>query len=296
VVFDCIEFNPALRWIDVMAEIAFTVMDLRHRGRADFAQRFLNDYLEETGDYAGLRLLPYYLVYRSMVRAKVAAIRAAQEKDTVARERDEADFRAHLALAEIFAAPRLPALAITSGPSGSGKSVLAAQLAASGDWIRIRSDVERKRLAGLAAPERSRSDVGQGLYTGDMTERTYARLGELARVVIETGFSVVVDATFLERSRRDAFRGLARELGVPFVILAPETPATVMRERVIARERSGIDPSEASVAVLDRQLARAEPLASDELAFVVRVDTSSEIDGAEVATRVEERIALQRRT
>ena len=295
VVFDCIEFNPALRWIDVMAEVAFTAMDLRHRGRADFAQRFLNDYLEDTGDYAGLRVLPYYLVYRAMVRAKVAAIRAAQEKDTVAQERDEADFRAHLALAEAFAAPRAPALAITTGASGSGKSFLAAQLAASGDWIRIRSDVERKRLAGLEASARSRAGVGESLYAAEKTERTYARLAEFARVVVEAGFPVVVDATFLERTQRDAFRGLARDLGVPFLIIAPDTSISVMRERLIAREQAGSDASEATLAVLERQLTRAEPLALDEFACVIRVDASRAIDAAELAMRVQERIAPQRR-
>ncbi len=235
-------------------------MDLRHRGRPDFAQRFLNGYLEATGDYGGLRLLPFYLVYRAMVRAKVAAIRAAQEKDAAARDRDEADFRAHLALAESFAAPGAPALAITMGASGSGKSFLAAKLAAAGTWIRVRSDVERKRLAGVAAPERSRSDVGQGLYAADMTGRTYARLADLARAVIDAGFPVVVDATFLARIQREAFSGLARELGV-----------------------------------LERQLASAEPLAADELACAVRVDTGRANEAAEVAIRVQERIAPQLR-
>jgi hypothetical protein len=291
VVFDCIEFNPALRWIDVMAEIAFTVMDLRHRGRPDFAQRFLNGYLEATGDYGGLRLLPFYLVYRAMVRAKVAAIRAAQEKDPAARDRDQADFRAHVALAEAFAAPGARALAITMGASGSGKSFLAAKLVDSGAWIRIRSDVERKRLAGVAAPERSHSDVGQGLYAADVTGRTYARLAELARAVIEAGLPVIVDATFLARIQREAFSGLARELGVPFVIVVPETPVTVMRERVIAREQGGADASEATPVVLERQLASAEPLAAGELARAVRVDTSRANDAAELAIRIQERIA-----
>jgi aminoglycoside phosphotransferase family enzyme/predicted kinase len=295
VVFDCIEFNPRLRWIDVISEVAFTVMDLRHRGRADFAQRFLTDYLEETGDYAGLRLLPYYLVYRSMVRAKVAAIRAAQEQDPAARDRDEADFRAHLALAESFAAPRAPALAITMGASGSGKSYLAAKLVDSGAWIRARSDVERKRIAGLPAAERTKSAVGAGLYLAEMTDWTYARLADVARHAIAAGFPIVVDATFLERARRDAFRALAQELGVPFVILVPETPVAVMRERVVARERAGADASEATPAVLDRQLALAEPLAPDELAFAVRVDTGRANDATELALRVQERIAPPRR-
>jgi predicted kinase len=186
-------------------------------------------------------------------------------------------------------------LAITMGASGSGKSFLAAQLVAAGDWIRVRSDVERKRIAGIAAPERSRSDLGQRLYEADMTGRTYARLAEHARAVIEAGFPVIVDATFLERMQREAFRGLARDLGVPFVIVVPETPVEVMRERVIAREQAGADASEATPAVLDRQLARAEPLAPDERACVIRIDTGRANDAAGLAIHVQERIAPQLR-
>jgi len=122
VVFDCIEFNPALRWIDVMAEIAFTVMDLRHRGHQEFAQRFLNDYLEESGDYAGLAVLRFYLVYRAMVRAKIAAIRAPQETDAAASARSHAEFHTYLALAEAFAHPQPPSMVITSPGYSVGTS------------------------------------------------------------------------------------------------------------------------------------------------------------------------------
>ncbi|MCX7892612.1 MAG: AAA family ATPase [Burkholderiales bacterium] len=290
VVFDCIEFNPALRWTDVAAEIAFTVMDLRRRGRPDLAQRFLNGYLDASGDYAGLRLLPYYLVYRAMVRAKVAAIRASQETDAAARERDAADVRAHLALAESFAAERQPALVITCGASGSGKSFVAGRLAATGDWIRIRSDVERKRLAGLDAAARTGSGVGAGLYTPDMTERTYARLAALARTVVAAGYPALVDATFLERTRREAFRALAGGLGVPFLILAPAAPADVMRERVAARERAAADPSEATLAVLERQLATAEPLAAEETAHALVIDAAGPVEADALATAVAARL------
>jgi hypothetical protein len=290
VVFDCIEFNPALRWIDVMAEVAFTVMDLLHRGRRDLAQRFLNDYLEETGDFAGLAVLRFYVVYRAMVRAKIAAIRATQETATASRERDRADLLAHLALAEACARAAPPALVVTCGASGSGKSFAARALAGTGEWIRIRSDIERKRLAGLAAAERSGSGLGTDLYAGSMTVRTYAQLAKSARIVLDAGYPVVVDATFLSRRLRDAFRGLAAGLEVPFLVLVPQASAATMRARVQARATAGGDPSEATVEVLDRQLADAEPLAPDELPSVVQFDAERAIDAQALADAVAARL------
>jgi aminoglycoside phosphotransferase family enzyme/predicted kinase len=291
VVFDCIEFNPALRWIDVMAEIAFTVMDLRHRGRLDYAQRFLNDYLEASGDYAGLAVLRFYLVYRAMVRAKIAAIRAPQETSAATRARSHAEFRAYLTLAEVIANPEPPAMVITCGPSGSGKSHLAAKLACTGEWIRIRSDVERRRLSGLDAGQRSGAGLGAGMYAAPMGRRTYARLLDLAHIVVKAGFPVIVDATFLARTQRDAFRALAASLGVPFAILKPRAPVAVMRERVVARADAGGDASEATVAVLERQLAQAQPLAADEEALAVEFDNRGSVDVARLAAAVRMRLS-----
>ncbi|MCC7326414.1 MAG: AAA family ATPase [Burkholderiales bacterium] len=291
VVFDCIEFNPAMRWIDVMAEIAFTVMDLNHRARPDLAQRFLNGYLEATGDYAGLGVLRFYLVYRAMVRAKIAAIRATQSNDAATSARDHADFRAHLDLAVEFTRADPPAMLITCGPSGSGKSYLAALLAGTGEWIRVRSDVERKRLSGLAAGERSASAPGAGLYATTMNERTYARLAELAATVVEAGYPVIIDATFLERKQRCAFRKLAASLGIGFAILAPQVPVELMRERVQTRAARGADTSEATVAVLERQLEFAQALDADENAATVRIDTSGDIDVEALAVGVAARLA-----
>ncbi len=289
-VFDCIEFNPALRWVDVMAEIAFTTMDLVHRRRPDLAHRFLNRYLELTGDYAGLPVLRFYMVYRAMVRAKVAAIRATQESDSQARERDERDFIAHLDLAEAFAHPSGPALLITHGLSGSGKSFVASKLAEAGDWIRIRSDVERKRLAGLAPLARSGSPIAGGLYAAGMSERTYSRLAELARTILGAGFPVIVDATFLDLAQRRAFCALARDLGVPFAILAPQAATATLRQRLRARDAAGTDASEATIAVLERQLRELEPLDADELALAVAVDETMARDSVALAAAVAKRL------
>ena len=146
-VFDCIEFDPRLRWIDVMSEVAFIVMDLTHRGRPDLARRLLNRYLEHTGDYGGLAVLHYYLVYRALVRASVAAIRAAQRGGNAVGGNE---VRGYLDSAEQFTRTPAPRLIITHGVSGSGKTTLTSALLEAVDLIRIRSDVERKRPAGPA--------------------------------------------------------------------------------------------------------------------------------------------------
>jgi aminoglycoside phosphotransferase family enzyme/predicted kinase len=288
VVFDCIEFSESLRWIDVAAEIAFTLMDLHYRGRSDLAQRFLDGYLAESGDYDLLAMLDFYLVYRTMVRAKIAAIRADQpDASDDRRAAALADFRAHVALAEALIAPRSPALVITHGLSGSGKSYAAARLVERGRWVRARSDVERKRLAGLAPLAASPPELTTRLYGPDASDRTYARLAVLAETALAARFPVIIDATFLERERRESFRALAASCRVPFAILATEAPLALLRARVESRAAQRHDASEATVPVLESQLARAPALAAAELPETVRLDTSSPLDVDALEARLE---------
>lgn len=269
--FDAIEFDPSLRWTDVVADIAFLVMDLDAHACPELAQRFLNAYLEHTGDYDGLYVLRYYAVYRAMVRAKVAAIRGAQG-DAQASAHALAEVRRYLAVAQRFMIERRAYLFITHGVSGSGKTWHTGTLVTQRGAIRVRSDVERKRLFGLTAQASSGGDI----YSEDATQRTYARLGALATLVLRAGYSAIADATFLERARRDAFRALARAEGVHCILLAFDAPAATLRERVRSRARTGRDASEADVAVLESQLARREALAADEMenAVVIDADTS----------------------
>lgn len=276
VLFDCLEFNDNLRWIDVISELAFAAMDLDDRGREDLAWRLINRYLEHTGDYAGLRLLRFYQVYRALVRAKVAAIRLGQSDiEAHSRERSAQDLRSYLALAERYTHSGKPALLITHGLSGSGKSFITQELAESLGAIRLRSDVERKRLHGLSAEAHSGSGIASGLYAESATGETYARLAELARIVVQAGLTVIVDATFLKRSQRAIFAALANALGIPFAVLSMRAPERVLRERIAMRDASGRDASEAGVEVLAHQLLNHEPIENEERAFVVEVDTEN---------------------
>jgi aminoglycoside phosphotransferase family enzyme/predicted kinase len=274
-VFDCIEFNDELRWIDVMSEIAFTTMDLADRGRPDLAHRFVNAYLESTGDYAGLAVFPFYLVYRAMVRAKIACLRLGQLEPGDERTALVAEYRGYVDLATHYARAPQPALVITHGLSGSGKTTLTQGLL---EWIgaiRIRTDVERKRLHGLDARARSGSGLDEGLYAADATERTYRRALELGEAVAAAGGVAIVDGTFLRRRQRDLFRARAAELGCPFVILAFTASDAALRARIVERAQRATDASEADLDVLDGQLRTREPLASDERACVVDIDAEA---------------------
>ncbi len=289
VIFDGIEFNPDLRWIDVMNEAAFLVMDLEQAGHAGLARRFLNRWLERTGDYAGLPLLDFYKVYRALVRAKVTAIRLAQP-DLPAAERTSvlAEYGRYVALAEGYIQPRGARLILTHGLSGSGKTRLGQALLEATPLIRIRSDVERKRLFGLAAEARTGAPLEGGIYTPEAGRRTYARLRELARPVLAAGYPVLVDATFLRAGDRKAFAALAREEGVPWTLLDLEAPLEILEARVAGRLTEGSDASEAGIEVLHRQAATRDPLDPEEIRHAVRLDTSEAPDAAGLAAVVAE--------
>ncbi|MFO1196109.1 MAG: AAA family ATPase [Burkholderiaceae bacterium] len=278
VVFDCIEFNDAFRWIDVASEVAFLVMDLLHRGRPELAARFLNDWLELTGDYAGLALLPFYLRYRALVRAKVAAIRAAQRERAGAPSAAAWDeCRADMALAEALDRRPAPWLIAMHGVSGSGKTRVSQALLEAAGAVRVRSDVERKRAHGLAADDHG--GATSAMYSERATADTYERLARLAGEVLGAGFTVIVDATFLERARRTRLRELARAHGVRFAIVDVRAPEPVLRERVSARHAAGTDASDADLRVLDAQLASREPVDPSEADCVRVVDN---VDGADL--------------
>ena len=271
-VFDCLEFNPELRWIDIMSEVAFCYMDLMQRGHSDLAWLYLNTWLEKTGDHGGLALLRYYAVYRALVRVKVAVLRAGQ---TTGAEHDTAlaEARAILDLATTLTYPLPLRLDITHGLSGSGKTTVTQTLMQTPGAIRLRSDVERKRLAGLDALARSGSGVGRDLYAADATRRTYSHLAQLAGAVLDAGWPVIVDATFTARWQRDLLREQAQSRDVTFHILDFQVPLVTLRERIIQRAREGRDASEAGLAVLQHQIDTEEALAVEEQGEIVPINT-----------------------
>jgi len=260
--FDCIEFSEDLRWIDVASELAFTYIDLLDQRQPGLAGWLINEWLSCSGDYDAAPVLRFYAVYRALVRAKVAAIRAAQAGD------DPGQARAYLALADRLVSPQPARLIITHGLAGCGKSRAARRVLLSdptATTLCLRSDVERKRLCGLAPASGSGSPLDGGIYTKDISELTYQRLYALAQILLAAGWSVIVDAAFLERCRRQAFRALAEDAGLAFSVLAPQATPAQLRARVRRRLAKGRDASEATLAVLEQQMHRVEALSPAEL-------------------------------
>lgn len=277
--FDCIEFNPAFRWIDVMNEVAFLFMDLLDRGADPLAWRFLSAYLEAHGVYSGLSVLRFYVVYRAMVRAKVHLMRACQTGlVSVEASRLRRAYESYLALAHRCTMLGRPAILLMHGYSACGKSTIALSLAQELGGVRIRSDVERKRLHGLAPLARTHSAFSSGIYGQDATQATYARLAEAARIVVTSGYTAIVDATFLLRAQRALLRDVATTTGVPIILINVSTPRPFLRARIAARAAHCEDPSEATLAVLDQQVATAEPIVAQEEIPVLTVDGRKALD------------------
>jgi aminoglycoside phosphotransferase family enzyme/predicted kinase len=289
--FDCLEFNDNLRWIDLMSEVAFLTMDLDDRGRSDLARRVLNTYLEHTGDYDGLAVFRFYLVYRALVRAKVASIRLGQNGLNDDEKRQvRVEYLGYARLAERYMQTSHAALIITHGLSGSGKTWVSQQLLESFDAIRIRSDIERKRLHGFAAHERSGSGIDSGIYTAEASQRTYARLAELALAVLRAGHLVIADAAFLKRAQRDQLRAVAEQARVPFVILDIRAPEPALRARLLHRAQQTREASEAGLSVLEHQLATQEPLTAIEQCHTLGIGTEPSTDIASSVYALQKRI------
>ena len=271
--FDGIEFNPQLRWIDVMSEVAFLLMDIRDRGYLHLAHRLLNAYLQHTGDYSGLAVLRYYVVYRALVRAKVAVLRSLQASSTLDEQDAWYEYATYMDLASRYVETPSAALIITHGVSGTGKSFFATRLAEQLGAIQLRSDIERKRLYGFAAGADTKSGIRAGIYSAGASERTYEQLAVLAGTVIAAGFPVIVDATFLQLVRREQFRQLSATLSVPFVLLHFEADKETLYARIRRRQAAGEDPSEAGIEVLEAQLASQDPLLPGEMDAALSVDS-----------------------
>ena len=270
--YDCIEFDEGLRRIDTVNDMAFLVMDLAAHGRDDLAHAALSAWLEDNGDYAGLKPMRYYLVFRAMVRAVVASIRQGQadeeaDPDSGAGSPDSGVAN-YLDLAARLTRPAPARLYLMHGFSGSGKTWLSERLIPALPALRVRSDLERKRLQRQGA-------LPGDLYSAEATRRTYETLAAQCETGLRAGFSMIADATFLRRRERAPFLELADSLGLRAVIVDCNAEPEVLRERVRRRAAERSDVSDADVAVLNRQLADHDELGELERPHVLKVDTEA---------------------
>lgn len=270
VLFDCIEFNEPFRFTDVYADIAFLAMDLEDRGLRPLSSRLISQYLEHTGDYAGLELLNFYKAYRAVVRAKIALFSLAHQSDEGGRQATLRQYRNYANLAESYCAIPSPFLAITCGVSAVGKSHVAQRLVDELGAIRLRSDIERKRLLGQPASAQALND---GIYSSEASIATYQHLHQLASTALHAGFAVVIDATYLKHSQRQAAAAEAEQAGAPFLILDCQAPDATISQWLAQRQQTGTDPSDATLEVIAEQKASREPLQSEELACALSIAT-----------------------
>ena len=289
-VFDCIEFSEPFRYIDVINDLAFLLMDLESRNEPGLANLVLNTYLEYRGDFEGLALLPLYKAYRAMVRAKIALFTMGnpglsdEEKAGLMQS-----YRTYAQLADDSEAIPNRYLLATTGLSASGKTCVSAAMAQQLNLIRLRSDVERKRLYGLAPLANSKSGLGTDLYSAEATRKTYQALADRAGQLLASGQSVIIDAACLKHEERTLFAEVAESQGVPFLLLHCEAPENLRRQWI--RERKG-DASEATEELLDAQQSWFEPLSAEEKSHTIHLHTDQEHVAEAVADRIRRHLGL----
>ncbi|MFI9654875.1 AAA family ATPase [Guyparkeria sp. GHLCS8-2] len=274
-IFDGIEFNDDFRWTDTANDLAFALMDLNKRKLIAPARQLLNRYLEISGDYEALPTLRFYQGYRAAVRAKIALLSLRDGMPDEERDAAWADFREYTDLANAFFTPAKGELFITMGVSGSGKSLASRELVLGRGAIRVRSDAERQRMFTDPAER----------YTEMASDSTYNRLAEIARLGTQSGWPMAIDATFLERARRQQFETLADEIGVPYTILFIECDNEQLLEYLRERQAHGGDISEADEQVLQHQLQKLESLGPDEARHCVRLKCDTPF-GPQIAERL----------
>ena len=278
--FDAIEFNPNLRWIDIANDIAFLAMDLMARERRDLAFTALSAWLEANGAYGSLAVMRFYLAYRSMVRAVVTAIRRGQgsrQEADAERSSVRLDTGRYVELAAHLVDTPPPCLYVMHGFSGSGKTWFSERLVGALPALRVRSDLERKRLAGLTEAQEAKGAIASGLYAADVTDRTYEALARCCETGLRAGFDMIADATFLRRRHRTRFYELAASLAAGFAIVECHAPPDLLEQRLRQRAALQSDPSDADVAVLRHQLTQHDPLSDEERECTVRLDPGGDI-------------------
>jgi aminoglycoside phosphotransferase family enzyme/predicted kinase len=286
VAFDCVEFSAALRNVDVISDVSFLAMDLISRERRDLAYLFINRYLECTGDYAGMSVFGLYYVYHALIRAKVAAIRSVERVDEIDGQHDPEKMAHCCSVARRWTVSTRPVLIAMHGFSGSGKTSLSQILIRRLPAIRVRSDIERKRVYGLEETEQSGARVGKGIYDPHARTSIYQVLAAAAEEALRLGQNVIVDASFLNNEDRQHFRALAKRLKVDFVIVDTCAEPDELLRRMRLRQRDASDASEADASVLQYQFEHAEPLSSKELEWTVTVATDTDIDVGAVVEQI----------
>jgi aminoglycoside phosphotransferase family enzyme/predicted kinase len=266
-IFDCIEFNNRFRYIDTAADIAFLAMDFDYHNKRKFADIFVEEYIAASDDAGLVKVLEFYKIYRAFVRGKVECFRLndrqmpPDEKD-IAKEKAKRHFR--LASGYILRRRLTPSLIVFSGLMGTGKTTLASELAFELGLDIARSDVVRKEIALIPENEHPLYGYGEGIYTEDYSHATYERLLKTSEETLESGRTMVIDASFSRKLDRKLFRSLAQRLAVPFFIILTTCPDELAYRRLNSRLKSRDNASDGRWELFYLQKAEFEEIDVDE--------------------------------
>jgi hypothetical protein len=274
-ILDCIEFDDRLRHGDVLADVAFLAMDLERLGAPGLAAQLLHDYAEFSGEHHPASLTHYYIAARALIRAKVTAVRVHQGDTSVA---PLAVFllaltRTHLRSAQVTCV-------LVGGAPGTGKSTFAHALAPFLDAVVCSSDEVRKDLAGLPHDTRAEAAYGAGIYDAAHTEATYDALADRARRLLARGVSVILDASWTRRARREAVARIARATSSDLIALRCVVPDDVAARRIAARRATGTHVSDTTA-----DIARAMRVDADPWPEAVEITTAGTIDSTVARAR-----------
>lgn len=276
-IFDCVEFNRALRVNDGASEIGFLSMNLEFQFRADLARIVEKSYAAECQDSGLDAVLPAFKLYRALVRAKVHALRLGQLHDESGEHASEMQKVAdYIALASRYALfLPTPLVLIVCGLMGSGKSTLARYLKNLIHAVHLNSDVVRKTIIAKQAEAQSRrAGFGEGLYSEENTKRTYAAMNDMAHLRLMQGNPVILDATFLSTSTREAAYAMAHKAGAKVCLIECVAPQAEVLERLRNRYEEGKDISDARPELYQAQAAKWQPICEEEGVNWHRIDTS----------------------
>lgn len=272
-IYDCIEFNRRFRVGDILADLAFLLMDLDKRGQQELAKIIEKTWSSLVGDVIDPALLRFYEIYRAFVRGKVTSF-LVDDPDLTEKEQVAATRRAkeYFDLALGYLAP--PTLFITCGAMGVGKTTLSRALAFAVRGTHLRSDIVRKEIFGIDPRQHRPERFGEGLYDPARSRQTYDHLLKLTSTEIAAGHTVIVDAAFADRDERQRFQQLAAAAGIPFVLLYFYCDEALTRQRLAQRWDEGADPSDGRPEILQQHLQSFTPPTAGENA--ITIDTGKE--------------------
>ena len=238
-IYDCIEFSDRFRYCDVASEMAFLAMDLDHYGRADLSRTLVNAYVAESGDKELLKLLGFYKGYRAYVRGKVESFKLDDPYIAPAEKKRTLEIAAsYFDLARAYTRSR-PTLFITVGLVGTGKTTLAQALSKRLGLAVIASDVTRKQLAGVPLNEHRFEGFDSGIYSAELSRKTYEKMFSEAKHPLSDGGSVILDASFIKAEERLKAKRLAEDAGADFFIIECRLDEADIKKRLARRLKQG---------------------------------------------------------